>query len=66
MSMPQAGILATITEFVGAVALGSRVTDTIKNGIINIDRKKHLIEYRARHLLIVPIGFQASKAIPAL
>ncbi|KAK3686974.1 hypothetical protein LTR37_019276 [Vermiconidia calcicola] len=38
LSMPQAGILATITEFVGAVALGSRVTDTIKNGIINIDR----------------------------
>lgn len=36
--MPQAGVLATITEFVGAVALGARVTDTIKNGIIGIDR----------------------------
>lgn len=36
--MIQAGVLATITEFVGAVALGSRVTDTIKNGIINIER----------------------------
>lgn len=38
LKMWQAGILATITEFVGAVALGSRVTSTIKNGIINIDR----------------------------
>jgi phosphate/sulfate permease len=34
--MPQVGILSMITEFVGAVALGSRVTGTIKNGIINI------------------------------
>lgn len=36
--MPQVGFLSMITEFVGAVALGARVTDTIKNGIINIDR----------------------------
>jgi phosphate/sulfate permease len=34
--MPQVGILSMITEFVGAVALGSRVTGTIKNGIIDI------------------------------
>ena len=33
-----AGILAACTEFVGAVAMGSRVTQTIKSGIINIDR----------------------------
>ena len=38
LKMWQAGILAAITEFVGAVALGSRVTDTIKNGIIDIER----------------------------
>ena len=38
LSMPQAGVLAIITEFVGAVALGARVTSTIKNGIITIDR----------------------------
>lgn len=38
LSMLQVGFLATITEFVGAVALGSRVTDTIKNGIIDIGR----------------------------
>lgn len=38
LTMVQAGILATITEFVGAVALGARVTSTIKNGIITIDR----------------------------
>lgn len=38
LTMAQAGILATFTEFIGAVALGSRVTDTIKNGIITIDR----------------------------
>jgi PiT family inorganic phosphate transporter len=36
--MRQVGFLSMITEFVGAVALGSRVTDTIKNGIINIER----------------------------
>lgn len=38
LTMPQVGFLSIITEFVGAVALGSRVTDTIKNGIITIDR----------------------------
>lgn len=38
LTMAQAGILAVVTEFVGAVALGARVTNTIKNGIITIDR----------------------------
>lgn len=36
LTMPQVGILAMITEFVGAVALGSRVTSTIKSNIIDI------------------------------
>ncbi len=36
--MVQVGFLSIITEFVGAVALGARVTSTIKNGIINIGR----------------------------
>lgn len=38
LSMAQAGGLAIVTEFIGAVAMGERVTDTIKNGIIGIDR----------------------------
>jgi sodium-dependent phosphate transporter len=38
LTMPQVGILAMITEFVGAVALGSRVTGTIKIDIIDITR----------------------------
>ncbi|KAE8355919.1 phosphate transporter [Aspergillus coremiiformis] len=38
LEMWHVGILATITEFVGAVALGSRVTSTIKSGIISPDR----------------------------
>lgn len=38
LSMPQVGVLSVITEFFGAVVLGERVTDTIKNGIITIDR----------------------------
>ena len=38
LTMPQVGILSMITEFVGAVALGKRVTDTIKNDIIDIGR----------------------------
>jgi phosphate/sulfate permease len=38
LTLPQVGVLAIITEFVGAVGLGSRVTSTIKNGIISIDR----------------------------
>ncbi|PLB48643.1 phosphate transporter [Aspergillus steynii IBT 23096] len=38
LKMWHVGILAIITEFVGAVALGSRVTDTIKSGIIAPDR----------------------------
>jgi phosphate/sulfate permease len=36
--MVQVGFLSIVTEFLGAVALGSRVTNTIKNGIINIER----------------------------
>ncbi|KAK5080947.1 hypothetical protein LTR05_008263 [Lithohypha guttulata] len=38
LTMLQVGFLATITEFIGAVALGARVTSTIKNGIISIGR----------------------------
>jgi len=38
LTMPQVGFLAAITEFIGAVALGSRVTSTIKNGIFKISR----------------------------
>ncbi|KAG9256691.1 phosphate transporter [Emericellopsis atlantica] len=37
LTLAQVGILAVFTEFIGAVALGSRVTDTIKSGIIDID-----------------------------
>jgi len=38
LNMATAGVLAIITEFVGAVAMGARVTDTIKNGIIGVER----------------------------
>ncbi|CAI7608973.1 unnamed protein product [Penicillium bialowiezense] len=38
LNMATAGVLAIFTEFIGAVAMGARVTDTIKNGIIGIDR----------------------------
>lgn len=38
LKMWQVGILAACTEFVGAVALGARVTDTIKSGIIDTNR----------------------------
>ena len=38
LNMATAGVLAMFTEFIGAVAMGARVTDTIKNGIIGIDR----------------------------
>lgn len=38
LTMPQVGFLSMITEFVGAVALGARVTSTIKNSIIDINR----------------------------
>ncbi|OJD15373.1 hypothetical protein AJ78_04378 [Emergomyces pasteurianus Ep9510] len=40
LTMLQVGFLSMITEFVGAVALGSRVTKTIKSGIIDINRFK--------------------------
>ncbi|KAJ5958075.1 Phosphate transporter [Penicillium vulpinum] len=38
LNMATAGVLAIFTEFIGAVAMGKRVTDTIKNGIIDINR----------------------------
>ncbi|KAH7179960.1 phosphate transporter [Fusarium flagelliforme] len=37
LTMPQVGFLSMITEFVGAVALGARVTGTIKNNIIDLN-----------------------------
>jgi phosphate/sulfate permease len=33
LNMATAGVLAIFTEFIGAVALGKRVSDTIKNGM---------------------------------
>ena len=50
LTMPQVGVLAMITEFVGAVALGSRVTGTIKNNIIDI---KHFSASPATLILIM-------------
>ena len=38
LTMPQVGFLSMLTEFVGAVGLGARVTSTIKNSIISIKR----------------------------
>ncbi|KAL6237900.1 hypothetical protein BDW75DRAFT_248341 [Aspergillus navahoensis] len=38
LKMWHVGVLAAITEFIGAVALGDRVTDTIKSGIITPER----------------------------
>ncbi|KAF3359789.1 hypothetical protein VDGD_20065 [Verticillium dahliae] len=38
LTMAQAGAISVIAEFFGAVVLGSRVTNTIKNGIIGLDR----------------------------
>lgn len=40
LKMWQAGVLSFVTEFVGAVALGSRVTSTIKSGIFKLDKFK--------------------------
>lgn len=40
LTLAQVGVLAVFTEFIGAVALGSKVTDTIKSGIIDIDHFK--------------------------
>ena len=36
LTLIQAGCLATITEFVGAIALGQRVTSTIRSGVFSI------------------------------
>ncbi|PWY67954.1 phosphate transporter [Aspergillus sclerotioniger CBS 115572] len=38
LKMWHVGILAAITEFIGAVALGAPVTETIKNSILDVDR----------------------------
>ena len=57
LTMPQVGFLSMITEFVGAVALGARVTGTIKNGIINLDR---FVEAPATLILIMACAEAAS------
>lgn len=36
LTMVQAGILATICEFVGAMALGQGVTGTVRHGIFSV------------------------------
>lgn len=36
LTLVQAGCLATITEFVGAIALGQQVTATIRSGVFSI------------------------------
>jgi len=36
LTMVQAGVLATITEFIGAIALGQQVTATIRSGVFSI------------------------------
>ncbi|KAF4166972.1 hypothetical protein CNMCM6936_005758 [Aspergillus lentulus] len=38
LTLIQAGILATITEFIGAIAFGQQVTSTIRSGVFSIDR----------------------------
>lgn len=40
LKMWQAGILSMVTEFIGAVALGAGVTNTIKNKIMDLNRFK--------------------------
>lgn len=40
LTMLQAMMIASCTEFLGAVLVGARVTSTIKNGIIGIDKFK--------------------------
>lgn len=34
----QAGILAVFTEFIGAIALGQKVTSTIRSGVFSVNR----------------------------
>ncbi len=41
LTLPQAGLLAIITEFVGAAALGARVTSTIRSGILALEPFKN-------------------------
>ncbi|CEL05794.1 hypothetical protein ASPCAL06909 [Aspergillus calidoustus] len=38
LTLIQAGILATITEFIGAIALGQQVNSTIRSGVFSVDR----------------------------
>ena len=40
LTLVQAGCLATVTEFSGAIGLGARVTETIRKGIISPDSFK--------------------------
>ncbi|KAL5349605.1 hypothetical protein ACLOAV_005900 [Pseudogymnoascus australis] len=36
LTLMQAGVLATITEFIGAIALGQQVTSTIRSGVFSV------------------------------
>ncbi|KAJ4152769.1 hypothetical protein LMH87_009289 [Akanthomyces muscarius] len=37
LTLVQAGCLAVLTEFIGAIALGEKVTETIRKGVFTLD-----------------------------
>jgi sodium-dependent phosphate transporter len=57
--MPQVGVLAMFTEFIGAVALGQRVTNTIKSGIL----PAAFFEGRPATLMVAMLSAEAGSAV---
>ena len=58
LTLPQAGVLATITEFVGAIALGQQVTETIRHGVLNFDPFSHSPGVLLMAMVVAEIGKQ--------
>lgn len=66
LTLVQAGVLATFTEFIGAIALGQQVTSTIRSGVFSITPFENSPGILVLAMVVAEVGKQqeGSKHIP--
>ena len=65
LTLIQAGILATITEFVGAIALGQQVTSTVRSGVFSITPFNDSPGTLVLAMVVAEVGTQTPATRPA-